>query len=68
MIEGKIVRLGNSAAIAIKKKDLEANKLKFNERVKISILKDNKQAILKKMFGSARHAKPFIREEEDREF
>lgn len=68
MIEGKVVKLGNSAAIAIKKKDLERNNLKFNQKIKISVVKNNKQKILEEMFGSARHTRPFAREEKDREF
>ena len=68
MIEGTIVKLGNSAAIAIKKKDLVENKLKFGQKVKISVLQSNKRKILEEMFGSARGAKPFVREEQDREF
>ncbi len=68
MIEGKIVKLGNSAAIAIKKKDLVENRLKFDQKVMISVLKTNKRRILEEMFGSAKHARPFKREETDREF
>ena len=68
MIEGKVVRLGNSAAIAIKKKDLEENKLKFNQVVRISVINPKKSAALNKMFGAMKGAKPFKREEKDREF
>ncbi len=68
MIEGKIVRLGNSAAIAIKKKDLDDNQLKFNQVVKISVINPQKAKALNELFGIARGAKPFRREEADREF
>jgi len=62
------VKLGNSAAIAIKKKDLTENKLKFGQKVKISVINMEKAEALKKMFGSMKGAKPFRREEKDREF
>lgn len=62
MIEGKIVRLGNSAAITVSKKDLERNRLRFNQRVQFAVLRTDKEKILKEMFGSARNAKPFSRE------
>ena len=68
MIEGKVVKLGNSAAIAIKKKDLEENKLKFNQVVRISVINPQKSMALDKMFGAMKGAKPFKREENDREF
>ena len=62
------MKLGNSAAIAIKKKDLTENKLKFGQKVKISVINMEKAEALKKMFGSMKGAKPFRREEKDREF
>ncbi len=65
MIEGKVVRLGNSAAIAIKIKDLGENKLKFNQTVKISVIRPQKAAALNKMFGMMKGAKGFKREETD---
>ncbi len=68
MIEGKIVKLGNSAAIAIKKKDLYENGLKFNQVVKISVINPQKAKALNELFGIARGAKPFKREEADRDF
>ena len=68
MIEGKIVRLGNSAAIAIKKKDLKENNLRFNQTVKISLFNPNKAKALNEMFGAMKGAKPFKREGKDREF
>ena len=67
MMEGKIVRFGNSAAIAIKKKDLAENKLKFGQKVKLSVINMQKAKVLNKMFGSMKGAKPFRREEKDRE-
>ena len=68
MIEGKIVRLGNSAAITIQKKDLKENKLKFGRKVRISVINPEKSEALNKMFGAMKGAKPFRREEKDRSF
>ena len=68
MIEGKVVRLGNSAAIAIKKKDLKENKLKFNQTVKISVIRQDNERALSELFGIAKGAKQFRREEKDRVF
>lgn len=68
MIEGKVIRVGNSAAITISKKDLEENKLKFNQRVKFALMQTNKGKIIDELLGIAKGAKPFKREEKDREF
>ena len=68
MLEGKIIRVGNSAAITISKKDLKENKLKINQRIKYSILKSQRNKILKELLGIAPNMSPFEREEEDREF
>ncbi len=68
MIEGKVIRVGNSAAITISKKDLEKNRLKFNQKVKIAIMESNKDKIIEELLGIAKGAKPFKREEKDREF
>ncbi|MBI4044838.1 MAG: hypothetical protein HY392_03960 [Candidatus Diapherotrites archaeon] len=68
MLEGKVIRVGNSAAISISKKDLEKNRLKFNQRVKFSVIKPRQKEALLELLGSAKGTKPFKREEEDREF
>lgn len=69
MLEGKIIRVGNSAAITISKKDLELYKLKINQHVKYSVMRQERNRALKKLLGFAKNAKiPFEREEEDREF
>lgn len=68
MIEGKVIRVGNSAAITISKKDLEKNRLKFDQKVKFALLETNKDKIIEELFGSIPHGKPFKREEKDREF
>ncbi len=68
MIEGKIVRLGNSAAIAIKKKDLAENNLKFDQTVRLSVINPRKAVALGRLFGAMKGAKPFRREEKGREF
>lgn len=68
MIEGKVIRVGNSAAISISKKDLGKNGLKFNQKVRFALLQANREKIMDGLFGIARGAKPFKREEKDREF
>ena len=64
MIEGKIVRLGNSTAITISKKQLAEENLKINQKVKIAILKSNKKKILNDLFGTVKNAKTFEREKD----
>ena len=68
MIDGKIVRLGNSAAISIKKKDMQENRLKFNQKVKISVINPQKSKAINRLFGAMKGAKPFARDERDRQF
>ena len=68
MIEGRVVRLGNSAAIAISKKDLKENELEFNQAVRISVINLQKSRALDKMFGLMKGAKPFKREKSSRSF
>lgn len=68
MIEGKVVKLGNSMAISVKKKDIEENNLKLNQKVKFSVINPQKSKALNEMFGMMRGAKPFKRDERDRSF
>ncbi len=68
IIEGRVVRLGNSRAISVSKKDLDENKLKLNQRIKFAVLKPNKKKALMGLVGLMKGAGDFVREEEDREF
>lgn len=67
VIEGKIIRVGNSAAITVSKKDLEKNRLKINQKIEFALVKKNQERILHELFGSARKTTKFEREEKDRE-
>ena len=63
-IEGRLVQLGNSVAIAISKKDAKEQGLKLNQKVELVILRKQRRELLEKMFGIAKGAGPFIRDEE----
>ena len=68
LIEGKVIKVGNSTAISISKKDLEKNKLKLNQKIKFAILEKNKDKIIDELLGIARGAKIPFKREKDREF
>ncbi len=69
MIFGKVVHLGNSAAITIEKKVIRENHLRFGQRVGMVLLtpvaRRKKLAALKKMFGFAKGAGPLEDDYED---
>ena len=66
------MKLGNSVAISIKKKDLAENNLKLNEKVKLSVINQQKylqkSKALDELFGMMKGAKPFKRDERNRSF
>lgn len=68
IIEGRVVRLGNSRAISVSKKDLDENNLKLNQRIRVAVLKPNRKKALMGLLGLMKGAGEFVREEEDREF
>jgi len=67
-IMGRIVRFGNSVAIAISKKDMKERGWKLNQHLELEENVLRKQEAIERAFGSARGAKPFVREKKDRVF
>lgn len=67
IFESKIRRVGTSFGVLIPKEIISEDKLKEGDKVKITILKRNKQ-LLKETFGSAKGAKSFVRDHKDRIF
>ncbi|HIH20351.1 TPA: hypothetical protein HA244_03730 [Candidatus Micrarchaeota archaeon] len=63
-IEGRLVQLGNSVAIAISKKDAEEQGWKLNQKIEFVEIRKNRKQLLEKMLGMAKGAGPFIRDEE----
>ena len=63
-LEGRLVHLGNSVAIAVSKKDAEEQGWKLNQKIEFVEIRKNKKLLLEKMFGVAKGAGPFIRDEE----
>ena len=63
-IEGRLVQLGNSVAIAISKKDAEEQGWRLNQKIEFVEIRKNKEQALERAFGLMRGAKPFKRDEE----
>ncbi|MFH1391731.1 MAG: hypothetical protein ABIH20_05455 [Candidatus Diapherotrites archaeon] len=65
--EVKIRQVGTSLGVLIPKEVIQEGKIKKNETVKIAIIKKDLVAI-DRAFGSAKNAKPFKRDHNDRVF
>lgn len=63
----KVRNVGTSLGVLIPKDIVKEAKIKKNETIHVSILKENPKAIMK-FFGSAKGAKPFERDHKEREF
>lgn len=66
MFKAKVRRVGTSLGVLIPKDLAEKEKIKEGEIVDVGLLKENRMKILEKAFGSARGAKPFVRDRTDR--
>ena len=67
-IMGRVVRLGNSMAIAISKRTARERGWRLNQKVELEEVAKEKERALDRMFGSAPWAKPFVRDKRDRVF
>ncbi|MFH0971828.1 MAG: hypothetical protein V1835_04645 [Candidatus Micrarchaeota archaeon] len=65
---GKLIRVGNGLAFSASKKLARENKWKIGQKFELIVLKKNKGAALRRMFGMFPDAAPFVREKKDREF
>ncbi len=67
VFESKVRRVGSSFGLLIPKEIVEGEKIRESQTVKVVIIKKD-LALIDKAFGSAPKLKPFIRENDDREF
>jgi len=66
MFKAKVRKVGTSLGVLIPREVAEREKIKEGEEVDIGLLKAKKVGEVIKLFGSARGAKPFVRNREDR--
>lgn len=66
MFKAKVRRVGTSLGFLIPKEVAEQEKIREGEEVKVGILKERNLEDVLKLFGTAKGAKPFEREKEDR--
>lgn len=64
--KAKVRKVGTSLGLLIPKKVAEQEKIREGEEVEVGILKERNLEDVLKLFGTARGAKPFVREKEDR--
>ena len=67
MFRAKIRNVGTSMGLLIPKDVAREMRIRVGEEVNVGILKKDKE-LIKRMFGSAKGAKPFEREHIEREF
>ncbi|MFH1750237.1 MAG: hypothetical protein ABH863_01010 [Candidatus Micrarchaeota archaeon] len=68
VMKGKLIKVGNGAAITTTKKEIRQNKWRFGQIVEWVPLKKNKRKALEGMFGMYKGLPPFVRENDNREF
>jgi len=66
MFKAKVRKVGTSLGVLIPREVAEREKIKEGEEVDVGLLKARKVDEVQKLFGSARGAKPFVRNREDR--
>ncbi len=66
LFKAKVRRVGTSLGVLIPKEFAEQEKIKEGEMVDVGLLKENRSKLIEKAFGSAKGAKPFIRDRADR--
>ncbi|MBS3113558.1 hypothetical protein J4448_00490 [Candidatus Woesearchaeota archaeon] len=62
----KLRKIGTSAGLLVPKGVMEEEKLKVGEEVEVVLFKKKKLEDIEKMFGTAKGAKPFVRDRTDR--
>ena len=63
--EVKVRQVGTSLGELIPKEEIREEKIKKDQTIRVSIIKKDLK-LIDKMFGSAPHAGPFIRDRRDR--
>jgi len=63
--EVKVRQVGTSLGVLIPKEVIREEKIKKDQTIRVSIIKKDLK-LIDKMFGSAPHAGPFIRDRRDR--
>ena len=67
MFKAKVRKVGDSFGVLIPMEVITREEIKEGEEIELSVIKREKlDALLKKMFGSAKGAGPFERDREDR--
>ena len=66
LFTAKLRKVGTSLGILIPKEVIEEDKLKEGQKIQLSLLKERKLEELWKLMGTAKGAKPFVRDRIDR--
>ena len=66
LFKAKIRRVGTSLGILIPKGIIEEEKIKAGQEVKVSLLKQRKLEEVLRLMGTAKGARPFVRDRTDR--
>lgn len=66
LFKAKVRRVGTSLGLLIPKEVAEHEKLKEGQEIEVSLLKQRKIEDVLKLFGTAKGAKPFVRDRIDR--
>ena len=70
LFKAKLRKIGTSAGLLVPKGIIEEEKLKIGQEVEVVLFKKKKlediEAMVDKMFGIAKGAKPFVRDRIDR--
>lgn len=64
--KAKVRKVGTSLGVLIPKEVIEMEKIKEGEEIRIGLLKARKIDEVLKLFGTAKSAKPFVRDRKDR--
>jgi len=66
LFKAKVRKVGTSLGILIPKGIAEQDKIKAGQEIQVSFLKQRKLEEVLKLFGTAKGAKPFVRDRTDR--
>ena len=66
VFKSKVRKVGTSLGILIPRDVIDSDKIKEGEEIEISLLKKRRIDDVMKLFGSAKGAKPFERDKNDR--
>ena len=70
LFQTRLRKIGTSAGLLVPKGIIEEEKLKIGQEVEVVLFKKKKikdmEAMIEKMFGTAKGAEPFVRDRTDR--